>query len=160
MTRRRIIDSIYIGVVSGILLGLLLKLIESISQIRVYTLLLNVDFIPFIGQVEWSEPMEFLFHVVISVCIAFAFIFLADFLNLQTSLPKLWLLSLILCLPTLGLYFVLSSLAMKEVPAWNDWQAFAYWTFAHLIYAWILPLLYLKTLKKTWQSAPGPFKKE
>jgi len=148
MSSRTIINSLYIGVFSGILLGLLLKLIESISQIRVYTLLLNVDFIPFIGHVEWSEPIEFLFHVIISICIAYVFIFLADILNLQTSLPKLRLLSLILCLPTLGLYFVLSSLAIKEVPAWNDWQAFAYWTIAHLIYAWILPLLYLKTLKK------------
>ena len=153
MSSRKIINSFYIGALSGILLGLLLKLIESVSEIRVYTLLLNVDFIPLIGQVKWSEPMEFLFHVVISICIAFAFIFLADFLNLQTSLPKLWLLSSILCLPTLGLYFVLSSIAIKEVPAWNDWQAFAYWTIAHLIYAWILPLLYLKTLKKRSTSS-------
>ena len=148
MNSRKISNSLYIGVLSGILLGLLLKVIESVSQIRVYTLLLNVDFIPLIGQVEWSEPMEFLFHVVISICIAFAFIFLADILKLQTSLPKLWLLSLILCLPTLGLYFILSSLAIKEVPAWNDWLAFTYWTIAHLIYAWVLPPLYLKTIKK------------
>ena len=148
MAKHKIFSSLYIGIGSGILLGLLLKSIEFVSQIRVYTLLLNVDFIPVIGQIEWSEPMEFLFHVVISICIAFAFIFLTDILNLQTSLPKLWLLSLILCLPTFGLYFILSSLAIKEVPAWNDWLAFAYWSIAHLIYAWVLPLLYLKTIKK------------
>ena len=146
MSSRTIINSLYIGVFSGILIGLLLKLIESISQIRVYTLLLNVDFIPFIGHVEWSEPIEFLFHVIISICIAYVFIFLADILNLQTSLPKLWLLSLILCFPTLGLYFILSSLAIKEVPAWNNWPAFTYWTITHLIY--FLLLLYLKTIKK------------
>jgi hypothetical protein len=133
---------------SGIFLGLLLKLIESISQIRVYTLLLNVDFIPIINQIKWSEPIEFLFHIVISIFISFVFILLADLLNLQKSLDKLWLLSLILCLPTFGLYFVLSLLAIQEVPAWNDLPAFTYWTIAHLIYAWVLPLLYLKTQKR------------
>jgi hypothetical protein len=133
---------------SGIFLGLLLKLIESISQIRVYTLLLNVDFIPIINQIKWSEPIEFLFHIVISIFISFVFILLADLLNLQKSLDKLWLLSLILCLPTFGLYFVLSLLAIQEVPAWNYLPAFTYWTIAHLIYAWVLPLLYLKTQKR------------
>jgi hypothetical protein len=145
---RRILTFLYIGVFSGILLGLLLKIIESFSHVRVYTLLLNVDFIPFIGQIKWSEPIEFLFHLIISICIAFVFIYLANHLNFEKSLPKLWLMSFILCLPTLGLYFVLSVLAIKEVPAWNNWMAFTYWSIAHLIYAWILPLLYLKTKKK------------
>ena len=153
MSSRNIINSIFVGILSGIVLGLLLKLIESISQIHIYTLLLNVDFIPIINQIEWSEPIEFLFHIVISICISFVFIFFADLLNLQNSLGKLWLLSLILCLPTLGLYFVLSLLAVQEVPAWNDWQVFTYWTIAHLIYAWVLALLYLKTLKNRFISS-------
>lgn len=153
MSSRNIINSIFVGILSGIVLGLLLKLIESISQIHIYTLLLNVDFIPIINQIEWSEPIEFLFHIVISICISFVFIFFADLLNLQNSLGKLWLLSLILCLPTLGLYFVLSLLAVQEVPAWNDWQVFTYWTIAHLIYAWVLALLYLKTQKKRSTSS-------
>ncbi len=148
MTKHKIISSLYMGTASGILLGLLLKLVEFVSQIRVYTLLLNVDFIPFIGQIEWSEPIEFLFHVIISICLAYVFIYLADLLHLKKSLFKLWLLSFILCLPTLGLYFILSVSAIKVVPAWNDWLAFTYWTIAHLIYAWVLPLLYLKTIKK------------
>ncbi|MFC6038197.1 hypothetical protein ACFPYN_01905 [Paenisporosarcina macmurdoensis] len=147
-TKHKIISTLYMGIASGILLGLLLKLVEFVSQIRVYTLLLNVDFIPFIGQIEWSEPIEFLFHVIVSICIAYVFIYLAELLHFKKSLLKLWLLSFILCLPTLGLYFILSVSAIKEVPAWNDWLAFTYWTIAHLIYAWVLPLLYLKTIKK------------
>lgn len=148
MTKHKIISSLYMGIGSGILLGLLLKLVEFVSQIRVYTLLLNVDFIPFIGQIKWSEPIEFLFHVIVSIIIAYVFIYLAEILHLKKSLFKLWLLSFILCLPTLGLYFILSVSAIKAVPAWNDWLAFTYWTIAHLIYAWVLPLLYLKTIKK------------
>lgn len=148
MGKQNIISSLYMGIISGILLGLLLKLVEAVSHVQVYTLLLNVDFIPFIGQIEWSEPIEFLFHVIISICIAYVFIFLADLLDLNESLAKLRLLSFILCLPTLGLYFILSVSAIKEVPAWNNWLAFTYWSITHLIYSFVLLLLYLKTIKK------------
>ena len=148
MTKQNIINSLYLGIISGILLGLLLKLVESVTQVQVYTLLLNVDFIPILGRIQWTEPIEFLFHIIISICIAYVFIFLADYLNLKGSIPKLGLLSFILCLPTLGLYFILSVSAIKEVPAWNNWPAFTYWTITHLIYSFVLLLLYLKTIKK------------
>lgn len=135
---------LYIGVFSGILLGLVLKLIESLTEVRVYTLLLNVDFIPFIGSIMWGETLEFVFHVLISISIAFIFVYLAHQFHIGESLPKLFLLSFIICLPTFPLYFLLSSLAIKEVPVWNDWLAFIYWGFAHFIYVWTLPVLYKK----------------
>lgn len=140
----RFVNSLYIGIFSGILLGLLMKFIQSVTNINVYTLLLNVDFIPFIGEVHLPETIEFLFHVLISIVIAFVFVGLADRLYVKDSLPKLWLLSFFLCLPTFGLYFLLSELAIKDVPEWDDWHAFAYWTLAHLFYVWILPMLYKK----------------
>ncbi|WP_019416083.1 hypothetical protein [Paenisporosarcina sp. TG20] len=135
---------LYIGVFSGILLGLVLKLIESLTHVRVYTLLLNVDFIPFIGSIMWGETLEFIFHVLISICTAFIFVYLAHQFHIGDSNPKLFLLSFIICLPTFPLYFLLSSLAIKEVPVWNDWSALSYWVLAHLIYVCILPILYKK----------------
>lgn len=144
--RSRFIDSILIGGISGIILGLLLKWMESASGIGVYVLLLNVDFIPFVGQIEWSEPIEFFFHVWVSIIIAFVFILVVERWNVIHSFLKCWMISFILCLPTFGLYFLLSELAIKEVPAWNDWLAFTYWSIAHFLYTLILPiLLRLKT---------------
>lgn len=144
MTRPTILKALYLGVVSGILLGLLLKLIETLTTVRVYTLLLNIDFIPIIGGVAWGETVEFFFHVMVSIIIAFVFVYLVIRLRIEKSFPKLLFLSFILCLPTFGLYFLLSSLAIKEVPAWNDWLAFTYWSVAHLLYVWVLPVLYKK----------------
>jgi len=142
--RRIIVDSLIIGLLSGFLMAILLKLIEAITDVRVYTLLLNVDFIPIIGQMKQPEPIEFLFHIVISIVITFIFIFLADRLVLRDSFRKLLLLSFILCLPTISLYFPLSTLAIRNVPEWNDWLAFAYWCIAHLFYAWLLPIFIYK----------------
>ncbi|QBP41588.1 hypothetical protein [Paenisporosarcina antarctica] len=144
MTRPTILKALYLGVVSGILLGLLLKLIESITTVRVYTLLLNIDFIPIIGGIAWGETVEFIFHVLVSIVIAFIFVYLVIRLRIEKSFTKLLFLSFILCLPTFFLYFLLSSLAIKEVPAWNDWLAFTYWSVAHLFYVWVLPVLYKK----------------
>jgi hypothetical protein len=144
MRRPSILKTLYIGVVSGVLLGLLLKLIESLTTVRVYTLLLNIDFIPVIGSIIWGETIEFIFHLLISIIIAFVFVYLVIRLRIERSFLKLFFLSFILCLPTFGLYFLLGSLAIKEVPAWNDWLAFTYWTIAHLFYVWILPFLYKK----------------
>ncbi|WP_245827539.1 hypothetical protein [Paenisporosarcina indica] len=126
------------------MMGLLLKLCESITEINVYTLLLNVDFIPLIGHIDWVEPIEFLFHLLISIVIAFIFIISVEFLQFRGQFPSLWFLSFIICLPAIGSYFILSDLSNKEVPQWDDWLAFTYWCVAHVFYMWLLPLLYKK----------------
>ncbi|MDX1700703.1 MAG: hypothetical protein R3250_08805, partial [Melioribacteraceae bacterium] len=54
----------------------------------------------------------------------------------------LFLTSFILCSPTILLYFILSTIAVKDVPEWNEWIAFFYWSVCHLLYIWLLPVLY------------------
>ena len=142
--RQTILLSIYIGLISGILLGLFLKLVEKITGILVYTLLLNIDFIPGIGSIKWAEPIEFIFHLLVSIVIGFVFVFLAIKLQISQNFKKLLGLSFLLCLPTFALFFVLSLLAIKEVPVWNDWAAFGYWTIAHLFYVWTISTLFFK----------------
>jgi hypothetical protein len=148
MTKQKIISSLYMGIISGFFLGLLLKWIQYVTDSLVYTLLLNVDFIPIIGTIDWSEPIEFLFHVVISIVIAFSFVFIVNFYKISTRIFPMLFISFVLCLPTFFLYFVLSSLAIKEVPDWNDWLAFTYWTISHLIYVGLLPILYNIIVKR------------
>ena len=144
--RQTILLSIYIGLISGILRGLFLKLVENITGILVYTLLLNIDFIPGIGAIKWTEPIEFIFHLLVSIVIGFVFVFLALKLQIGQNFKKLLGLSFLLCIPTFALFFVLSLLAIKEVPVWNDWAAFGYWTIGHLFYIWLIPTLYIKLL--------------
>jgi len=142
--RQVIFDSFFIGVLSGFMMGLLLKLCEFLTDIKVYTLLLNVDFIPLIGRIAWDEPIEFFFHLLMSIVIAFVFIISVNFLRMKAQFVSLWLISFIICLPAICSFFILANLTNKDVPQWNDWSAFSYWCLAHVFYMWMLPLLYKK----------------
>jgi hypothetical protein len=140
MTSKWIIKGGGIGIISGILLGLLFKSLQSQTGIKVYVLLLNIDFIPFLGEIRWSELTEFLFHLIISCMIGILFTFSIHYFNLSGL--TLWMLAFGLTLPALLLYFPLSSMAIKEVPAPYDPGGITLWLTGHLVYIVSLPLLY------------------
>ena len=142
----KLLKGVWIGFWSGLILGLLLKWIQSVTGERVYTLLLNVDFIPVIGAVQWSEVTEFVFHLIIALIIGIVYVYLAKRRNYPFS--QLMIISMLLSVPLPFLFFILSWLAVDaDVPAPNDWEAFLYWIFAHLTFALLLPILY-KTFER------------
>ena len=61
---------------SMFVLGFFLKLLETITNLKVYTLLLNIDFIPILGDINFPEWIEFSFHIIISVILAFIFYYI------------------------------------------------------------------------------------
>ncbi len=133
---------ISIGMLSGIILGLCLKWIEWLTGKQVYTLLLNVDFIPIIGPIQWPEWVEFVFHLLIAVAIGIVFVYIVGKLN-NMSIRKIVLCSFLLTLPTIPLYFPLTLLALKPTPAVDDTVAIFYWTAGHLIFAAALVFGYI-----------------
>lgn len=114
---------------------------QILTGIKVYVLLLNVDFIPVFGETNFSEWIEFLFHLVISCVIGVLFVYLMERLNVSGK--GSWVLSLALTIPTVFLYFPLSHLAIKEVPGLMYGEAIFLWTAGHLLYALSLPPLYI-----------------
>ncbi|MDX5474948.1 MAG: hypothetical protein LPK00_05360 [Bacillaceae bacterium] len=136
------------GLISGILMGLLMKLFQILFQKEVYTLLLNIDFIPYIGTITFSETVEFIFHLLIALIIGIVFVFIAEIYKLVT-LSKLFLLSFILTFPTVFLYFPLTILAIKETPDVADYLALTLWTIAHLFFALFIPIFY-RLLQRTF----------
>ncbi|PRX78363.1 hypothetical protein B0G93_103226 [Bacillus sp. V-88] len=125
--------------ISGTILGLFLKWIQALTGIKVYVLLLNVDFIPLFASTlpEW---LEFAFHLLISCGIGLVFVFLMVKLNVTSR--GAWILSLLLTFPTVFLYFPLSYLAVQDVPGLFDGTAITFWTIGHLLYGLSLPPLY------------------
>lgn len=137
----KFLKGVWIGFWSGLILGLLFKWIQAVTGVNVYLLLLNVDFIPVIGEIDWSEMTEFLFHISVSVVIGIVFVYLAK--RRSYTFGQLTVLSLILCTPTYFLYFILSALAITDqVPGLAHWEAILYWVFGHLAYSLLLPILY------------------
>lgn len=141
MNSKESLKGIFIGIVSGILLGLTLKLLQGLTGIKVYILLLNVDFIPYLGAVQWPELMEFIFHLIVSCLIGMVFVMIVHRFKLAGI--SVWITSFALSLPAFLLYFPLSSLAIKDVPAPHDPTAILLWLTGHLVYGASIPLLFL-----------------
>lgn len=133
---------ISIGMLSGIILGLCLKWIEWLTSKQVYTLLLNVDFIPIIGPIQWPEWVEFVFHLLIAAAIGIVFVYIVGKLN-NMSIRKIVVCSFLLTLPTIPLYFPLTLLALKPTPAVDDAVAIFYWTAGHLVFTAALVFGYI-----------------
>ncbi|MCP8970290.1 hypothetical protein [Ectobacillus ponti] len=128
------------GAWSGIVLGLFFKLLETVTGIKVYTLLLNVDFIPYIGSIRWPEWTEFLFHLFVSLAIGAVLGFL-----LQRFRISAYVLAALLTFPTIFLYFPLSILSIRDVPVPTDMAAFSLWVLGHALYAVALAYAYEKS---------------
>lgn len=56
-----------IGLLTGVLLGLVLKAVQQFSGHEVYRLLLNADYVPVLKEFRLSEWTEFVIHLIISI---------------------------------------------------------------------------------------------
>lgn len=145
--KQSIIEGIIIGTVAGAALGIFLWVIEKFTREMVYTLLMNVDFIPLLGGVQLPSIMEWLFHLIISWGISMIFVFFVRGGRFATKLRK-WLLVLFLATVAGLSYFPLTILAKTETPSFFDFEAIFYWTAGHILFAVLL--------KKTYDVIENP----
>ncbi|RWZ55171.1 hypothetical protein EQV77_11005 [Halobacillus fulvus] len=136
---------LWIGTISGIVLGVYMWFVELATGKLVYTLLMNVDFIPVIGDIEWPAFIEFLFHMIVSWIIGILFVFTLKHW-LEDTNKNQWLLSIVLTAIASTTYVPLTILAIKETPALTDGVAILYWLIGHVLYAVTLKRSY----KRFW----------
>ncbi|MBK5497713.1 hypothetical protein [Peribacillus sp. TH14] len=127
-----------IGLINGIMLGFLMKWMEMYSGKQVYQLLLNVDFLPVIGAIPWSEATLFFFHLLVSLTITFSYVYILHTWSIFRKW-KTYTLAICIITPVILLYFPLSLLSQTEVAHPFDLAAFFLWSLLHLIYAIFLP---------------------
>ncbi|MCK2001747.1 hypothetical protein [Peribacillus frigoritolerans] len=127
-----------IGLINGLLLGWIMKWVEMLSGKQVYKLLLNVDFLPLIGAVSWSEESLFFFHLLFSLAITYSYVYILHTLKVFRKWNK-YALAFITIIPAIMLYFPLSALSKTEVVLPSDLTAFFLWTILHLFYGLSLP---------------------
>lgn len=135
----RLNGPVWAGIAAGILLGLFLKIIEHITSLEVYTLLLNVDYVPVLKELKLPELIEFALHLVISVLLS---ILLAIFLK-SKNWPRgrsLFWVSLV-CL-AVGLLLYPTTVLSNRTPELTDLVALLFWLVGHLLYGialgWLL----------------------
>lgn len=138
--------SILIGLITGLFLGFGFKLVEQLYKVRIYTLLLNVDFIPGFSQ-DTSELLEFTLHLITSIGIAFIFV---------TAVQRLgspWLWGLFLGILAAFLYIPLSLLSLR-VPTLHDSAAIIYWSIGHLMFGLLLGALGRLLIQRSPVNSP------
>ncbi|WP_082234669.1 hypothetical protein [Halobacillus massiliensis] len=132
---------IWIGTISGLAIGIYMWLVEELTAIKVYILLMNVDFIPVIGDIDWPAPVEWLFHLIISWAIGMIYCFLLR--SKQNSTVRMqWILAFVLSAIAFSTYFPLTLLAIKDTPAVTNMTAIVLWAAGHILYALLLKLSY------------------
>ncbi|MFD2445281.1 hypothetical protein ACFSO7_15060 [Bacillus sp. CGMCC 1.16607] len=147
MKDRRYKKAILAGIISGCFLGFFLKVIETITSLKVYTLLLNVDYIPWINRFRLSESIEFGFHLIVSILLS---LFLVKFLTTKEweSKRKITLV-VVVCITIALLLFPITALSTRT-PALNNYSALFYWLLGHALYGLLLGYLLNNRLVKTW----------
>lgn len=128
------LEGAWLGLWTGIALGLFFKLVQASTGSLVYTLLLNVDFIPFARLLRLErlpEWLEFALHLTVSLALGIAFVLLIrrGWRPVRTGL----LLGL---LP--APLFVPLTLLSERTPRLDDPVALAWWLAGHLLYGGLL----------------------
>lgn len=122
---------LFTAVVAGVSLGIFLKMVEHLTNRRVYTLLLNVDYFPILQNYQFPEVIEFSFHLVISLFITSCLFAIRNKLNWSNT--ALFLNSMV---SQLIIAFVLfpTTILSDRTPAITDVHALAWWLSGHLLF--------------------------
>ncbi|MCQ6562909.1 hypothetical protein [Paenibacillus mendelii] len=114
------------GLVAGIVLGLCLKWFQILTGERVYTLLLNIDFIPYMPM-RLTEAGEFALHLSVSVPLGIVYLVAV---KCRGRYMRFGVLTGVLA----SLTWVPLTLVSDRVPSIHDGQALCLWLIGHVIY--------------------------
>jgi magnesium-transporting ATPase (P-type) len=131
-------QGIFAGVASGIILGLFLKWIEQTTNHKVYTLLLNVDYIPLLMRLSLNESVEFALHLVISIVISLFFVWL---LRRSRWSPRENFSFIVAISLLIGILLFPTTMLSTRTPELTDFGALFYWIIGHVLYGGVLGFL-------------------
>lgn len=127
------------GLIGGLILTFLFKWIESSTGEKVYTFLLNVDYIPVVGNIAFPEWLEVFFHLVVSVLVAIGF-------YVMYLLRPLWKKhALTICTVgsmIIGIALFPTTALSDRTPALTDGISLLYWLVGHAIFGAVLGILF------------------
>jgi hypothetical protein len=129
------------GIISGLIMAGFLRVVESMTQIKVYTLLLNVDYIPVARAATGIEWLELSMHMVIAVLLSWfiAKLIIPRFPSRERAIAVIVLFTLVI-----GILLFPSTILSERTPQINDGEAWMWWLSAHLLYGWVLGLVLVK----------------
>ncbi|MEK4053168.1 hypothetical protein MHB84_05915 [Paenibacillus sp. FSL F4-0087] len=142
------------GLTSGMVLGFFLKAIQTYTGEKVYTLLLNIDFVPWLPP-TLPEYIEFMLHLIVSIIFGIFYTWWIQ--RSGYPIAKGVLIGIISSL----LYIPLSQLSSR-VPDLYDINAILYWLAGHLLFGVVVGVCghLWKHSQKQDQKGDPPFRHE
>ncbi|MGE7919263.1 hypothetical protein ACQKM9_09960 [Viridibacillus sp. NPDC093762] len=139
-----LIKSIIAGTIAGLFLGFLFKYVEVTFNIRVYTLLLNIDFIPILGKYNYPETVEFLLHLLIAVGLSAFMVYIIYFKKL---IKRHQLIVVVLVSVLIALVYFPTTVLSNRTPDFTSIEALVVWIVGHLLFGIVLASLYFILFK-------------
>lgn len=140
MNRLRV-KGVFAGLLSGLFLGLFLKMIELSTGVKVYTLLLNVDYFPILKNYHFPESIEFVFHLIISVLLAVSLLFIIN--KYRWKRTQIITRTLFITFSIGVLLYPTTALSVRT-PELTSVSAIFFWLLGNLLYGLILSAFFIK----------------
>lgn len=128
-----------IGIISGIVLALFLKLIQILTNSTAFVLLFEVGYIPFLNELKPIWLAETIFHFSTS---SLSIIVLYWLLSLKQMERNIWAYIALICAGSTALFLL--TIFSDKTPAVTDYPALVYWVGAHFLFAGTAGLLIRK----------------
>lgn len=123
------------GAGAGLLLGLYMKAVQQLTGQTVYTLLLNVDYIPLLNELALSELWEFALHLFVSALVGIG---LALFFRIVRWPSVRQTYSAMAVSLLIGLVLFPTTLLSDRTPSIGSGAAWTWWLVGHAVYGWVL----------------------
>ena len=146
ITKQGFYHAVLSGLLTGLLLAALLKFVEQTTHLKVYTLLLNVDYIPYINKFVFPEFIEVIFHLIVSIILACC-LYLLIVYRQMLSRKKVIVLCTLFCFFIGAALFPTTALS-NRTPPFSSVPSFLYWMIGHAIYGYMLGVLIAKNSAK------------
>lgn len=145
MNKQLIFQACMAGIYAGFLLGFLLKFAQEASGLLVYTLLMNVDYIPILKHFHFPEWIEFSFHLIISVVIGLLILVIAVKQNWSSQWIFYYTIIINACIAVM---IYPTTLLSTRTPPLLSVPSIAVWISAHLLYGIMLGSLLMLIARK------------
>jgi hypothetical protein len=127
------------GIISGIIMSVFLKVIEELTHLRVYTLLLNVDYIPLLKRVTSNKPLELILHLIVAVIVSVGWFVVLQKINLTKQKSRISTIMMAMCI---GLLLYPSTIMSERTPSLSSFPSLGFWLLGHLVFGILLSLFY------------------
>lgn len=129
------------GLIGGFVLTFLFKWAESVTGEKVYTFLLNVDYIPVVGTIAFPEWIEVSFHLIVSIAVALGFYIMYQ---LRPHWKNRALAICTIVSVIIGVALFPTTALSARTPEITNSVALLYWLLGHAIFGAVLGIFFTR----------------